>query len=111
MKTAFKNQLSKVMFQAWQLVRVYNFSKSEALRQSWLLLQLNEALKNGTVKFYYQKKNGRLRFACGTLKCENIPQMANKNTGRKVNDDVVVYYDQTMQSFRSFKKTNLIKIA
>lgn len=111
MKAVFKKQLNQVMVQAWQLMRVYNFSKSEALSRSWQLLRLNKALIEGSVKFYYQKKNGQVRFACGTLNSELIPQTGNASTGKQVNNDVMVYYDQTVQSFRSFKKTNLIKIA
>ena len=108
MATDFKNKMREVMRRAWQLVKVYGFSMAEAMKQSWKVLKLKEALKKGVVKFYYQKLNGEIRTAWGTLKEGLISE--TKGTERKKNDSLVTYYDNEKQAFRSLKVANLIKI-
>lgn len=110
MATNYRNQLSDLMKQAWTLVKIYGFSMAEAMKKAWLLLKLKKALNNGIVKFYYEKLNGEIRSAWGTLKSDLIPETAGTNN-RKKNDSVMVYYDQEKQSIRCFKKANLIRIA
>ncbi|WP_300901099.1 SH3 beta-barrel fold-containing protein [uncultured Bacteroides sp.] len=68
MATNFKNQMRELMKQAWMLVKVYGFSMADAMKQAWQVLKLKAALKNGVVKFFYQKLNGEIRTAWGTLK-------------------------------------------
>lgn len=108
MVTDFKNKMREVMRRAWQLVKVYGFSMAEAMKQSWKVLKLKEALKKGVVKFYYQKLNGEIRTAWGTLKEGLIPE--TKGTERKKNESLITYYDNEKQTFRSFKVANLIKV-
>ncbi len=110
MATEFKTQMSKLMKQAWQLVKVYGFTMSEAMRQSWALLKLKNAMHKGVVKFLYEKLNGEIRTAWGTLKADLIPATAGADN-RKKNDSVMVYYDQEKASFRCFKIANYIKMA
>lgn len=62
-----------------------------------------------TVQFFYQKVNGEIRQAFGTLRDEVINTIV-KETGRKPNDNMFTYFDTEKQEFRSFKKFNLIKI-
>ena len=40
MATSFKNQLSSIMRMAWDFVKKYGFSMSEALKQAWLISKL-----------------------------------------------------------------------
>lgn len=108
MATDFKNKMREVMRRAWQLVKVYGFSMAEAMKQSWKVLKLKEALKKGVVKFYYQKLNGEIRTAWGTLKEGLIPE--TKGTERKKNESLITYFDNEKQAYRSFKVANLIKI-
>lgn len=108
MSTNTRNQLRDLMRQAWQLVKVYGFTMAEAMRQSWLLLKLKKAMSNGIVKFFYQKINGEIRTAWGTLKADLIPETSGSD--KKKNDSVMVYFDQEKQCFRSFKKANLLSI-
>jgi hypothetical protein len=110
MSTTIKNELRELMTKAWQLVKVYGFTLSEALRQMWALLKLRKAMKDGIVKFMYTKLNGEVRTAWGTLKESLIPQMC-KDSDRKKNDSVMVYYDQEKASYRCFKIANFLKIA
>ncbi|MBX9088137.1 SH3 beta-barrel fold-containing protein [Bacteroides cellulosilyticus] len=108
MATNFKKQMSELMKQAWMLVKVYGFSMAEAMKQSWKVLKLKAALKKGIVKFYYQKLNGEIRTAWGTLKEGLIPE--TKRTERKKNESLITYYDNERQAFRSCKIANLIKV-
>jgi hypothetical protein len=105
-----KRFLSSLMSQAWQLVKVYGMTMAEAMKKAWMIAKLNIKMKNGIVKFYYEKLNGEIRTAWGTLKESLIPE-ASGTTDRKKNDTVIVYYDQEKQAFRSFKKANIAKIA
>ena len=81
---------------------------AEAMKQSWKVLKLKEALKKGIVKFCYQKLNGEIRTAWGTLKEGLIPE--TKGTERKKNESLITYYDNEKVTFRSFKIANLIKV-
>lgn len=110
MVTTFKNQMSKLMKQAWQLVKVYGFTMSEAMRQSWALLKLKNAMHKGIVKFLYTKLDGTVRTAWGTLNADLIPQ-ATGTDNRKKNDSVFVYYDNEKAAFRCFKIANFVRIA
>ena len=109
MSTNFKNQMKEVMKQSWMLVKIYGFSMSEAMKQSWKILKLKAALKKGVVKFYYQKLNGEIRTAWGTLKEGLIPE--TKGTERKRNESLITYYDNEKASYRSFKVAKFLNIA
>jgi len=61
------------------------------------------------VKFYYQKVDGTLREAWGTLRADLLPE--TKGDDRKRNDTVQVYYDTERQEYRCFKRLNLVSIA
>lgn len=109
MSTNLKNQMKEVMKQSWMIVKIYGFSMSEAMKQSWKILKLKAALKKGVVKFYYQKLNGEIRTAWGTLKEGLIPE--TKGTERKRNESLITYYDNEKDSYRSFKVANFLNIA
>jgi hypothetical protein len=61
-------------------------------------------------KFYYQKVDGSLREAFGTLNSCLIPVIAGTDT-RKKNDTVQTYFDTEKGEWRCFKKANLTKLA
>jgi len=104
-----KQTLHDIMCLAWQFVKRNGLSISEALKVAWTNIKLRTAMKSKIVKFYYQKVDGTLREAYGTLNEGLMPETSE--TERKKNDTVQVYYDTEVQSFRCFKKANLIKIA
>lgn len=107
MKT--RELLHEVMLLAWQFVRKNGFSMSEALKAAWANLKLMAEMKKRIVKFYFQKVDGSIRESYGTLKSDLVPETGK--TDRAKNDTVQCYYDTERQSWRSFKKANLIKIA
>lgn len=101
--------LHEVMTMAWQFVKRNGLSMSEAMKRAWANMKLKAALTQRIVKFYYQKVDGSLREAYGTLKENLIPATSDDN--RKRNDTVQVYFDTEKQEYRCFKKANLIKMA
>ena len=108
MKT--KEFLQKVMKLAWQLVKRNGYTMSEAMKVAWANAKLVRAMKDRIVKFYFQKVDGSVREAFGTLNETLIPAHTDGN-GRKKNDTVQVYFDTEKQEFRCYKKANLLKIA
>ena len=64
-------------------------------------------MKKGIVKFYFQKVDGTIREAWGTLKAELLPE-STAESNRKQNDTVQAYYDTEVGEFRCFKKLNLV---
>lgn len=109
MATTFRNELRNVMSLAWQFVKRNGYTMSEALKCAWANVKLRAALNKRIVKFYFQKVNGEIREAYGTLKTELISE--TKGDDRKRNDTVQVYFDTEKSEYRCFKKANLIRIA
>lgn len=108
MKTR-REQLSKIMRQAWMLVKVYGFSMAEAMKQAWAISKLRTAMSNKVVKFLYKKLDGTTRTAWGTLQSSMLPE--GKGTGRKPNESLVTYFDSEKQAYRSFKVANYVGMA
>lgn len=110
MATEFKNKMSEVMRMAWQMVKKNGYSMSEALKTAWMNIKLKAAMKERIVKFYFQKVDGSIREAYGTLKESLLP--ANNGTdNRKKSETVQVYFDTEKSEYRCYKVANLVKIA
>ena len=80
---------------------------SEALKCAWANIKLKNAMKNKIVKFYFQKVDGSLREAYGTLNEKLMPAITGTDKRTK-NDTVQTYYDTERGEYRCFKKANLI---
>lgn len=104
-----REHLQKIMNQAWQMVKRNGLTMAEALRKAWLNFKLRAKMANGIVKFYFEKVDGTLREAYGTLKSELLPE--SKGTERKPNPMVQVYFDTEKCEYRCFKVVNLARIA
>ena len=100
--------LSGVMKNAWRFFKMTGTSFSECLQRAWRNYNLVRQMLKGIVRFYFQKVDGTIREAWGTLSAGMIPDTGD---GRKRNDFVQVYYDTEKKEYRSFKKFNLISIA
>lgn len=109
MSTTRKQNLSEVMNLAWQFVKRNGFSISEALKAAWLNIKLRIAMKTRIVKFYYQKVDGTLREAYGTLQESLLPPTLG--TGRKANETLQTYFDTEKMEYRCYKRANIISIA
>lgn len=103
-----RNVLHDIMSLAWQFVKRNGFTMSDALKVAWANMKLKATMKQRIVKFYFQKVDGSIREAYGTLKENLIPATSGDN--RKRNDTVQVYFDTERQEYRCFKKANLISI-
>ncbi len=101
--------LSNIMQTAWQFVKRNGMTISEALKTAWRNFKLRIAMKSRIVKFYFQKVDGTIREAYGTLAAALIPPISDGNPRQK-NDTVQVYFDTEKAEWRCFKKANLINI-
>ena len=111
MSTDRKIQMSKLMQNAWMLVKKYGLSMRDAMVKAWGILKLKAQMLRGIVKFFYTKVDGSTRMAWGTLKADLLPQQAEESKQRKVNNTLFTYYDTDKQAFRSFKIANFLNIA
>lgn len=108
MSTTLKNTMREVMSLAWQFVRKNGYTLSEALKCAWANIKLKAALSKQIVKFYFQKVDGTLREAYGTLMSNRIPATKGE---KKTVDTCQVYFDTEKDEWRCFKKANLVRIA
>lgn len=106
MTTTIKNKFSQVMRLAWQMVKRNGFTMSEALKKAWANIKLKAQMYKGIVKFHFQKVDGSIREAYGTLVSSYFPPL--KGEERKTNDSITTYYDTEKQAWRCFKVANLI---
>lgn len=104
-----KQVLSNVMTAAWQFVKNNGYTMSEALKCAWRNIKLQAAMRTRIVKFHFQKIDGSIREAFGTL-AERIVPATNGTSGRKVNNSVQTYFDTEKHEWRCFKKANLIDV-
>lgn len=109
MATKTRNMMREVMNLAWQMVKRNGFSMSEALKVAWTNIKVRAMMSRQIVKFYFQKVDGSIREAFGTLADNIVP--ATSGCDRKRNDTVQTYYDTERQDWRCFKKANLVRIA
>lgn len=98
-------ELSKVMRRAWQIARSTGKAFAVALSRSWQLYRLTKQMHVGIVRFAYEKADGTLRKAVGTLK---DTAALVKGTGYPDDGRTVKYYDIEADGWRSFKVENFI---
>lgn len=103
MKTTFRQQIFK---QAKEIQKATGKTFAVALAKAWQLHRFEEMLRRGTVVFSFERADGTVRKARGTLR--NTEGFV-KGTG-KPNYKTVRYFDVDKQAFRSFKVENLIAI-
>lgn len=102
MKATFR---TNVFRQAWELVRATGKTFAVCLAKAWNLYRLASEMKNGPVKFSYEKVDRSLRKAIGTLKDLNYTAKGKESSSKVFN-----YFDIEANSFRSFRIENLITI-
>mgnify|MGYP002627288761 CR=1 FL=1 len=106
----FKEQMREIMSLAWQFVKRNGYTMSEALRVAWANFRLKLMMRQRIVRFWFQKVDGSLREAFGTLATGIIPTVAGADN-RKRNDTVQTYYDTEKQEWRCYKKANLMRVS
>lgn len=104
MKT--RNFRSSVFKMAWEILRATGKNFAVCLAKAWAVFRLKRLMFKGPVKFTFEKADGSLRRAVGTLK--NVGSMI-KGTGHET-FKTMAYFDLDKGAFRSFKVENLISI-
>lgn len=99
--------LSTIMQMAWRFFRITGQAFDDCLRKAWANYKLVVRMRKGIVKFYFQKVDGSVREAYGTLS-EALTPKVDGDDKRKKNDTTQVYFDTECQEWRCFKKLNLI---
>lgn len=64
---------------AWQFIKRNGYSRAEALKIVWVNNKLKAEMRKRIVKFYFQKVDGTIREAYGTLSNVLIPASTNEN--------------------------------
>lgn len=97
--------LSMIMRRAWQIARATGKAFAAALSHSWQLYRLTKQMRAGVVRFIYQKTDGTLRTALGTLQdaAARVKGSSRADDGRTVR-----YYDVEAAGWRSFRVENFI---
>ena len=91
---------------AYALMKATGKAFAVCLSRAWALYRLTKQMHKGIVSFAYEKSDGSLRKAKGTLK--DIQNLI-KGTGSE-NYKTVRYFDIEANGFRSFKVENFITI-
>ncbi|MGV4405260.1 SH3 beta-barrel fold-containing protein [Ornithobacterium rhinotracheale] len=99
--------LKTIMQTAWQFFKQTGIKFSECLKKAWANYKLKRAMQTKIVKFYFQKVNGEIREAWGTLSPKLTPETKG---GKRINDNLFIYFDTVANGWRSFYKFNLINI-
>ena len=112
-----KNLMNRWVFDhAYAMMDEFNMNRSEAFRRAHLARELVEALGQGIVVFEYEKKDGTLRLARGTL-CKGISEKydayeykTDSHEKDKYSKLDIPYWDLDKEAFRNFSVVNVKRI-
>lgn len=99
MNTSFR---TLVMCRAHELFKT-GLSWSDSLKKSWQLYRLYKKMLTKKVTFYFEKVDGSIRKAIGTLQVDYSPK-----GNRKPNNKLFTYFDIEKGEFRCFRVDNFI---
>lgn len=100
------NFRTKVFKRAHQLVKSTGKSLAICLAKAWSIYRLTRRMVIEVVKFAYEKVDGTLRCAKGTLK--DIAHLIKGNGSET--PSTLRYFDIEANGFRSFRVENLITV-
>ena len=101
-----KQDLSNIMRRAWIIARATGKAFAVCLSRSWAVFRLIRRMRSGVVLFAYEKTDGTLRRAKGTLNDVSDHIKGNGNN----TPQTVRYFDVEAGGFRSFRVENLITV-
>lgn len=78
--------------------------------QAWKVVRLRSALHAGAVRFTFQKQDGQVRTAFGTLN-QDLFNYTSKGAERNHSATVIKYYDLEKSAFRSFRAERILQVA
>lgn len=102
-----RNDLQTIMRRAWHLFRSTGKAFAVCLSRAWALYRLTKRMRAGVVRFAYEKADGTLRKAAGTL---YEVAATIKGTGRPNDALTIRYYDVEADGWRSFKVENFVTV-
>lgn len=100
------NFRTRVMKYAWQIRKAKALAWRLCLKLAWEIYHLQKQMKQRVVSFSYQKKDGTIRSARGTL--ADITTSSSSPKSKKNPFATVFYYDIDKQAFRCFKVENYL---
>ena len=101
---------------AYVLMNDECMGRSEAMKQAHLTRELLEALGRGEVRFVYEKQDGTLREARGTLCQRLMPQQEADAVERQARREPdynrldYAYWDWDKRAFRAFRADKVVRI-
>ncbi len=104
------NFRSRVMKYAHQLAKSTKSSWKICMLKAWELYRLAKKMRQGIVMFAYQKVDGSIRYANGTL--VGMPSGSSLNGKRmtKPSYKTMAYFDIDKNEMRCFKIENLVTV-
>lgn len=104
-----RNFRVRVMKYAHFLYSTTNNIWSVCLLKAWELYRLAQKMRQGIVKFAFQKLDGTTRYAFGTL--QNLPAgVTAGKKGKEPSYKTFAYFDTQKNAMRCFRIENLITI-
>jgi len=109
---AFNKKMSKLMINAWMVMRLHQISISSAMKMVWRAFLLRQKGLHGTVEFDYIKKStGEIRHAIGTFDLNAMPESACNFKGNASYTPMQIrYFDIEKQAWRSCLAENIIAV-
>lgn len=102
---------SEVLTLAHQIRRQNQFlTWGQCQAQAWQVVRLRTALRAGATRFTFQKQDGEVREAYGTLN-PDLFQYENKGSDRAESPTAIKYYDLEKGAWRSFRAERILKVA
>lgn len=102
---------SDVLFMAWAIRRQNQFlTWGQCQAQAWKVLRLRAILRIGVASFTFQKNDGEVREAKGTLN-NDLFQYEYKGTERPEALTQIKYFDLDQNAWRSFRAERIITVA
>lgn len=98
---------SQVFRRAHEIAKATGKAFAICLVKAWECYRLKKLMMKKTVRFCYEKADGTLRHAVGTLQEVFLGDIKGV---RPPNPKVFNYYDMDAHAFRCFKSGNLVKV-
>lgn len=103
-----KFNLKSIMKMAWVFVKNNGLSMSLALKKAWANARLKAKMATGIARFAFEKVDGTIREAWGTLATNIVPAT---NGNRRENPTLQTYFDTEKGAWRCYKVANILWVA
>ena len=109
--TSEPSMRSKVMTTAWTYIRSNVAANlSQALKMAWKRIKTIKLLRKGIAYLTFFKADGTERKAIATLRNGNY-SYENKNSTKKINPNIIKFWDIEKRAFRACRIDRLIEVA